>query len=711
MTRAVPRFAFTILLSALATATWAQAPLEYAREDPTKIQTAEACSECHVSEYEVWKRTPHATGFKTLHRTEAAEIIAERMGFRLMKRDSPCLLCHYTPTVQNEQLRAVSGVSCESCHGAAADWIDVHNDYGGKGITFANETPEHRQNRIAQSLDGGMRRPTSLYDVASSCYGCHTVPNERLVNVGRHSIGSSGWELVKSQAEIRHNYLESFKTGDGTQNAERPLERKRLMYVAGRALELEHALRGVATATENGVYLKAMQRRVRDAVTEVRAIAVRGEVTEMDELVTLVREVDVKLGNSGALLTTADRIGAMTKSFLDRQDGTRLASLDGFVLGAEDASFLDDPEDDTAVVEVDPTSPAATGETPAGQTPSTAAAASGPPAGGPTTATTSAAALGNDAIPAIGESKTRIRPPSKFATLAGDACQKCHGDQHAWWYNDPHYAAIEPFLEREQKNAHIARLYGISPRRMARGNVVCMDCHGTIVTGREKREVADGVSCQGCHGAAKDFFEPHQEGEESQGTTRPGYVKALQLGMVELKNIETRTRTCSGCHYITDSRLISSGHPSGLDFDYVDGMQQIRHWSAPPVAKPTLTAAFSKTLAARGSVPKVGLARLATAAAATAGEAVASVASETGLPADPSRADLPRAEDRSLHQAPGGVPRARPVDRRSLLTAGELETLELPPFPEIGASTSVEDILKLLKERLELLYRAVRKEP
>ncbi len=64
---------------------------------------------------------------------------------RLCRASSPRRLrCHYTPQVSNDQLRAFSGVSCESCHGAGRDWINVHNDYGGKGFDHASETPEHR---------------------------------------------------------------------------------------------------------------------------------------------------------------------------------------------------------------------------------------------------------------------------------------------------------------------------------------------------------------------------------------------------------------------------------------------------------------------------------------------------------------------------------------------------------------------------------------
>ncbi len=714
-----------VFLSCFVVPALAQAPLEFAQEDPTKIQSAETCGECHVSEYEVWKTTGHAVGFKELHRTDAAEAIADRLGFRLMKRDANCLLCHYTPTVQGSQLRAISGVSCESCHGAAADWIDVHNDYGGKGFDHNNETAEHRATRIAQSQAAGMRRPSDLYDVAASCFGCHTVPDERLVNVGKHSIGSSAFELVaRSQGEIRHNFLESFKNGDGTVNAERPPERKRLMYVVGRALQLEHAVRGVAGATEKGVYLKAMQRRVRDALTEVRAIASRGGLADFDEIAASVRAAKLKLDNRDELLAVADSIRAKTKSFLDGRSGTQLASLDPLVAGTLEAGDViadEEPlEDEDDVVTVAGTDPGgdptgSTGVAGAGAGTATASTTTG----GPFNATTGSQPTGLPAIAAEGERKSRLRPKSKFATLAGDACQKCHGDQHSWWYDDPHYASIEPFLERERKNSQIARLYGISPARMARGDAVCMDCHGTIITGREKREVQDGVSCQGCHGPAKEFFEPHQEGEGIEGPTRPGYVKALTLGMVELQNLETRAQTCSSCHYITDPRLISSGHPSGIDFDYVAGMKQTRHWNSPPKSASAIEGAFSGVLAARGAVPKVRLARLAT--NAPAGAAVArSVAGLDDAVAGGSSGGSGSgrtARTARTYEAPGyprrGAPRARPADRRTLsrLPATAVPIAGLPPFPEIDNSTSVEEILLLLKERLELLYNAVRKEP
>ncbi|MEO1366533.1 MAG: multiheme c-type cytochrome, partial [Acidobacteriota bacterium] len=543
--------------------------------DPTKVVTVEACGECHVSAFEVWKKTPHATGFKTMHRQRSAAQISARMGEKLIKRDSVCVDCHYTPQLKGGAERAVSGVSCESCHGAGLDWMEIHNDYGGKGVDHTTETPEHRARRIEESVRLGMRRPSNLYATAASCFRCHTVPNEKLVNVGKHSIGSSGFELVEwSHGEIRHNFLASFLDGDGTENAVRPPEHDRRMYVTGRALAVEYSLRGLATATENGVYAKAMQRRLRSAVVELRAIDQVGDLPDVASMVDAVRAVKPAVGQSAAMLAAADQIGAATRRFLERHDGTRLATLDPLLVDGAAAVELEDDEPEEEIRIADAAAPAAPGAPAVDGDPPPDA-----PAAGPAPPRTRVV---REAVPAEGDRRSHIRPRSAHGTLEVSACQKCHGDQNAWWFDDRHFASIDPFLDRGAKPVTIARLYGLSPKEMVRGDSICMDCHGSVAAGRASRKVQDGVSCQSCHGPAADYLEVHQEGDESLGRERTGYQKAIQVGMKDLYERQVRVKNCASCHYITDPRLISSGHPTGVDFDIADGIEQIRHCSAPP---------------------------------------------------------------------------------------------------------------------------------
>ena len=78
--------------------------------------------------------------------------------------------CHFLQAEADGTVKPVAGVSCESCHGAARDWIKVHNDYGGKGVKKEQETAEHRRERLEKSRAAGMIRPAEIYRLAANCY-------------------------------------------------------------------------------------------------------------------------------------------------------------------------------------------------------------------------------------------------------------------------------------------------------------------------------------------------------------------------------------------------------------------------------------------------------------------------------------------------------------------------------------------------------------
>lgn len=154
------------LMLAGAQLAFAQASLQC---DPNKVITSETCIKCHANEYEVWRQTPHCKTFDTLHRSPAAQTIARRMGISSIKRGKICIDCHYTTQTKAETVKVVSGISCESCHGAAADWVNVHNNYGGFGITRQHESESHRLQRLSTSMELGMRNPLNPYLIARSC--------------------------------------------------------------------------------------------------------------------------------------------------------------------------------------------------------------------------------------------------------------------------------------------------------------------------------------------------------------------------------------------------------------------------------------------------------------------------------------------------------------------------------------------------------------
>ena len=292
------------------------------RLDPALVKGPDACGECHKSSVALWKDTHHATTFKSLPRSDKAKEIAKAMGIRRIKSASDCLTCHFTSAAVDGEPKPIAGITCESCHGAGKNWIDVHSDFGGKGVTTETEEPAHRTARYETSVSEGLIRPSRLYAVAQNCYSCHTVPNEKLVNVGGHPAGSK-FELVKwSQGEVRHNVWYS------KENNAAPIERQRLMYIVGQALDLEFALRGVAKATEKADYAVAMAKRAKIAEKRIKKIAEAVDAPEIQAILAIAAEAKLKLNNEEQLTAAADAVAMEAMKLADGYDGSQFAGID-----------------------------------------------------------------------------------------------------------------------------------------------------------------------------------------------------------------------------------------------------------------------------------------------------------------------------------------------------------------------------------------------
>ena len=305
--------------------------------DAAKVQGAEACGECHIPDMDAWKQSTHqATNWRMIHRSDRAQDILKALEIKGgMRRNDLCFNCHYTARVVDEKRKIVSGVSCESCHGAAADWINVHDDYGADK-TKETETPEHRAMRLKACDASGMLRPANVYLVARNCYSCHSVPNEKLVNVGGHPAGSD-FELVSwSQGEVRHNYQYS----SDQKNRAASVERKRVLYVVGAITDLEYALRGMSKITERGAYRDAMSDRKNDAVKRIDEILSRVSLPEIQRLMSsLKRDEEGRVTIDRALLNELpDQLAALCEQFVNTHDGSNLGprpGLDALIPGPE----------------------------------------------------------------------------------------------------------------------------------------------------------------------------------------------------------------------------------------------------------------------------------------------------------------------------------------------------------------------------------------
>ena len=305
--------------------------LALAQAHPEKIIGPNACAECHKEEALVWKKTHHFTTFRDMPRSKNATAIAKRMGIRRLKADSLCLNCHFTTQAAKGKEKAIAGISCESCHSAGKDWEKLHAEFSGHK-TKEEESKAEAAARWKKSAELGMIRPGALYDLAKNCYSCHVVPQEKLVNVGKHPAGSD-FELVSwSQGEVRHNLWYS----KGKDNVSADPARKRILYLVGMCVELETAFRAVGVATEKADYAIKMAKRAASARKSIDAIAqALPNVPEMAEIAKLSHAAGLKLNNNDALSASADAIAEQVSSIVAKYNGSEFAAIDKMIPGSD----------------------------------------------------------------------------------------------------------------------------------------------------------------------------------------------------------------------------------------------------------------------------------------------------------------------------------------------------------------------------------------
>ena len=295
------------------------------RLNPSHVMGAEACSECHGDEVDAWRKTNHFSTFKTLARKPKAREIAKALGVKDLTSDSLCIECHFTLQKKGARTRAIAGISCESCHGAATKWIKEHN-----------KESVSRAARVAASEKAGMIYPENLYAVARNCYDCHIVSSEKLVNTGGHPPFSKDFDLAAwSQGEVLHSFMTDASPVKKAGKTNRPASanRKRMLYMVGKILSLEYSLRAVGNATTASAkppgggkaYGVAHAIRASGLIKEIEKLNVAMPTDEVTGIIAAAKSAKLKTKNAGPLTAAADKISVLAKKFASMHDGAKFA--------------------------------------------------------------------------------------------------------------------------------------------------------------------------------------------------------------------------------------------------------------------------------------------------------------------------------------------------------------------------------------------------
>jgi len=164
----------------------------------------------------------------------------------------------------------------------------------------------------------------------------------------------------------------------------------------------------------------------------------------------------------------------------------------------------------------------------------------------------------------------------KFTGAASCGASNCHGstkpkadfpklnESLVWFQKERHAKAYETLTNEKLKS-------GVRPSKITQALKIakaetsdrCLNCHAVDVKLQlrgPKFDIAEGVHCDGCHGPAEKWLEPHAE----KGWT---HEQSVKLGMYDTKNLLLRAEKCVSCHLAIDQELVSAGHPDLLAFE------------------------------------------------------------------------------------------------------------------------------------------------
>jgi hypothetical protein len=189
---------------------------------------------------------------------------------------------------------------------------------------------------------------------------------------------------------------------------------------------------------------------------------------------------------------------------------------------------------------------------------------------------------------------------TRFVGAGSCASVACHGsqqsDQPAWrqsyqrWCSDDAHANAFLTLYGERSKRIVQLLDGLERPDLARPyeDARCLSCHTAFSAAPPQRRdlLVDGVSCEACHGPARDWLVPHA----GAGWKRlSADQKQARFGFIDTKDLVARVGQCAGCHVgepagashpgrEVNHDMIAAGHPR-LMFELSSHLARMpAHW-------------------------------------------------------------------------------------------------------------------------------------
>lgn len=168
--------------------------------------------------------------------------------------------------------------------------------------------------------------------------------------------------------------------------------------------------------------------------------------------------------------------------------------------------------------------------------------------------------------------------PAKVIEDETQDCAQCHERAVAAWERSRHKLTYDELHLKERAQEILEKMGG---KKSVRRKSICVQCHFTQVKDDEARrpKTVLGVSCQRCHGPARDWADVHQDTE-----LYPDRGQRLELarerGLHSRASLYDLARMCYECHTVPKENLVNVGshHAGSEGFELVAWMYgEARH--------------------------------------------------------------------------------------------------------------------------------------
>jgi hypothetical protein len=144
---------------------------------------------CRCTEVKIWKEQDKHKDAYVVLRSERAQRMSLILGIKDATADRSCLSCHGVdirdPNVKiDKTFKPEEGVSCVACHGAHAEWVDIH------GARLQREK-WRALSRAEKERDYGMTDLWNPATRAKTCAACH-IGDSRQGKVITHAMYAAG---------------------------------------------------------------------------------------------------------------------------------------------------------------------------------------------------------------------------------------------------------------------------------------------------------------------------------------------------------------------------------------------------------------------------------------------------------------------------------------------------------------------------------------